>query len=319
METSAATALLPSAEPLAMRLTYIPPQPALPPPWKLMLSGALCGAASLLALRALPQTAGWLWTFALGMAAVVLVMARRSGATGALPAVMALLGAVVAVRWLMLGASHGALEQAAPLAGGLMGAFAWSGWHSSQKAPTARVVEGRWAALLARAREAQALLSSELQQHAGMPECTLLHEGSSRLLDVVGQASAGWSRLERGASETLMAAVEGQLADVNARLAGAEADTVTRAEWERMASSLGAQMESIRHIRRAADRALARVECEVMQLQTARLGVMAWAAQDASIRGPEAARLTAMMEQARADLELTAGAMEDAQRALAGA
>ena len=59
--------------------------------------------------------------------------------------------------------------------------------------------------------------------------------------------------------------------------------------------------------------ALARVRRQVALLDGARLSVVAYAAQERSAQGEEAARLSSMLEQAAQDLELVAGAREEAQ------
>ncbi|MEW5854459.1 MAG: hypothetical protein AB2A00_37130 [Myxococcota bacterium] len=252
---------------------------------------------------------------ALVAAVSVLAVALRDGRSRWPVWAMALLAVPVAVRLMRVGTSWDAGMLTSPVAGFAVGLYVYAAVRamgSVEKAPVA----GEWAVVVESAVRADGNLRREL---AGRPLDGEVRKGlearSNKLLASVKSMAVTWQRLESGASAELEQAVQTQLDGVVARRDSA-IDALARREYERTAESLQRQLDSVRRIRRGAERALARARCQITVMETARLGVMAYAAQDASVQGEEAMRLSGMLDAAAEELELSAGAMEEANAQL---
>jgi hypothetical protein len=249
------------------------------------------------------------------VAALAAVVTARGGVRGPwLGWVMGALSVPVTLRLLLVADSWGVATALAPVAGAVAAGFVLAGLHaSSRPAPAGEPLVGRWADLSRSAHNADESLRREL---AGRPLDVALRRGleerSQKLLQSVEEMARSWQRLERSATPDMEKAIQRQVDDVTARQASSS-DTVTRGEYQRTSESLSRQLESVQRIRRGAERALARAQRQVTVMETARLGVVAYAAQDASSQGDEAARLTALLDAASEELEVTAGALEEAE------
>ena len=245
----------------------------------------------------------------------VLVAGVKRHRMHGLVAIMMVLGALVAWRWQQALALWAAPVLAAPAAGAVMALYGWAGWTAVVPAGAPGVVlNGRWALVVGNAQSAHAQLAQEVREGSSAKEMAGLLRSSASLLGVIEQSAGAWSRLERGASPQAEAAIRAQVERVQGRM-GADADPVASHEWQRTLEALGQQLDHVERIRRGGDRALARLECQVTQMETARLSLLAYAAQDTGVRAMEAARLSTLLEDARAELTVTAEAMEDAQSA----
>ncbi|MBI5498230.1 MAG: hypothetical protein HY904_24725 [Deltaproteobacteria bacterium] len=244
--------------------------------------------------------------------AVLLALHMGAGLRAAAP--LTWLAAVVSIpvagRLVLVGSSWSLAPEAALAAGALVGLYVLAGVRAS--APEPLRPAGAWGDVLEQARTAhRALLDDIRQNRISGPAVETLRHKSATLLTSMERTAQGWAGIGRTGSEALEHRIESQLAGVRTERERAD-DELARGEYARTEAALVAQAEAVRRIRAQGERALARVRSQVALLETARLSVMAYAAQERSVQQDEAARLAEMLETASQELDVTAGAMAEA-------
>jgi len=300
------------------------PSPVGHPPLKAvpLLAGSTLGfmLAHAVAVYAAPVTAqltSGVATVALLAGLCALAVSGRLLHAPPLVWIMLFVSLPVAARVVLLGGSHGSLALATPLAGAVVGLYLVAAFQAGfvVESPAEPIPSGVWGTTVSQARAAHAELLKEMKAHALTgPVVVALQEKSGTLLSGVERTAGAWARLERNAAPSLLTAVEAQVAQVAAQLESTS-DPMSRAEYQRTAEALTGQLEAIHRIRRNGERALARSRCQVALLETARLSVMAYAAQERSAQGDGAEHLAMLLENATRELDVTAGALEEAQGA----
>jgi hypothetical protein len=165
------------------------------------------------------------------------------------------------------------------------------------------------------AERTQKRLLVDLSNHALDPKMIQRLRVTSRHLAVsVAQTARLWSRLEGNVGADHAANVRTQHARA-ARMALEAADPVTRHEYQRASEAVAQQLAAIERIERGSGRALAKVQCQLAQMETARVAAMALAAQDTGGQMDHAQHLAQQLEQAAQELDLTALAHEEASTA----
>jgi len=245
---------------------------------------------------------------------LITLLACKQSLKGVATWLLALLCIPVVIRMTLVAQSWQLLHAGTLAAGALVGFYVLAGvrLRSVVTAEEPLAVAGAWHPLVMQARTAQKNLVEELKLHVLAPQMKQeLTAQSQRLLQSVEKSAQMWSRLERSGSSVLEDAVKAQLENIQ-KTAAAASDDVAAREYGRTAEALTSQLDAIRRIRINSERALARVRTQVTTMETARLSVMAYAAQDDASRSDDAQRLSQVLAHASEELDITAGALEEA-------